>query len=186
MFRKVLTALVVLVIFSGCTKTSEPEATPSSTPTQETPSKISEGNLAIWINFKTGLSPDNQSVCQEYFQGKADPETVGGPGRCGPWKMDASTQKCQTYQSSDIRIQSYQSWIVLRRDTVKQGEGAIRSEAASLDGDTLTCVFYTGIRGIPKTEVPVTLVYRDEVIGVFEVDELEELKWKLDLEIKLP
>lgn len=187
MFRQIAAALVILNVLSGCTSTPQPQETTESKTVEEQPTAVPLGNLAIWINFKTPITPDQLVACQEYFEEISGQRTAGGSGKCGRWFMQGGiSPECQSYQARDILIRSWDTWLFLYREGLKTGEGAIRSESASLEEDQLTCLFYTGIRGIPKTEEPITIVFRDEVVGQFEVAELEELKWTLNLEVELP
>ena len=184
--RKVAAALVILSVLSGCTPTPEPAEIEEGKAAEEQPTAVPMGNLAIWINFRTTLTPEQRVACEEYFEEISGLRTAGGPGKCGRWDMQGgSAPECQRYQASDVLIRSWDTWLLLRRNGLKAGEGAIRSESASLEEANLTCVFYTGIRGIPKTEDPVTIVFRDVVLGQLEVAELEELNWKLNLEVDL-
>ena len=185
-YRKVAAALVILNVLSGCTATPEPAEIVVSKSAEEQPTAVPMGNLAIWINLKTILTPEQRVACEEYFEEISGTGTAGGPGKCGRWDMQGgSAPECQRYQASDVLIRSWDTWLLLRRNGLKAGEGAIRSESASLEEEKLTCVFYTGIREIPKNEDPVTIVFGDVVLGQFELAELEELKWKLNLEVDL-
>jgi len=185
MSRFVAVLCVFLTVLAGCEADAGPEkvAVSQSNETEATP--IPQGNLAIWINFKSELNPEQLITCQKYFEETA--QGVSGGGNCGAWTMaGGGSPECQTYLFSDRQITSWGTWLIILRSGVKTAEGAIRSESADLDGNLLTCGFYAGIRGITKTEEPVMFQFGNEVISEFEIPELEELSWRINLAIDLP